>query len=232
MRPVNQQLLLDLGLPVEPTLANFVPGRNAPLMFLLESLAAGGRNERHLHIWGSQGSGKSHLLRALGTLPTARYLNCQAQGALDLRFDAAVTLWCVDDVEAASAELQIGLFALVNAVRDHPESALVTAGIAAPLHLELREDLRTRLGWGPVFQVEPLDDAERAAALSGKASARGLELSDEVRNYLLTHFSRDMSSLVELIDALDRYTLERQRILTVPLIREWLQRSLPLHPVS
>ncbi len=227
----SRQLVLDLGLRVEATLANFVPGRNGPALYLLEGLAAGERGERQVHLWGGSGCGKTHLLRALGRGPGAHYLSCRDAKAADLTIDGP-GLWCIDDVDSADVALQAALFNLINAVRGAPDAALVSAAAAPPLHLALREDLRTRLGWGPVYRIEPLDDIERAAALAQRASERGLLLSEDVLNYLLTHFSRDMSSLVALVDALDRYTIERQRVLTVPLLREWLQHRKSAPHVS
>ncbi len=229
---MTRQLPLDLGPSGAPSLANFVPGRNGPLLHLLEGLVVGTCAERQLHLWGAKGCGKSHLLRALNRSPGARYLAVDAVTDAAEAFDPSIVLWCVDDVERADAAAQSALFHLVNAVRATPKAALVTAGDAPPLHLRLREDLRTRLGWGPVFQVEPLDDSERAAALAQRAHERGLTLSDEVCSYLLTHFSRDMPSLIAVLDGLDRFALERQRAITVPLVREWLQRGPAAHPVS
>ncbi len=225
---LNRQLLLDLDPPLGPTLANFVPGRNASVLFLLQGLARGERSERQLHLWGGPGSGKTHLLRALGETEGACYQSSKVPSALE--FNPAVRLWCIDDVDAAPPEVQMALFGLINAVRDSPATALVTAANAPPLYLRLREDLRTRLGWGPVFQIEPLDDAERRAALSQRAKERGLVLSEDVLNYLLTHFNRDMPSLVAILDALDRYGLEKQRALTPSLVREWLASRTSIHP--
>ena len=89
--------------------------------------------------------------------------------------------------------------------------------------MPIREDLRTRLGWGLVYQVHGLSDEEKIDALSKSALARGLSLSPGVLPYLLTHFRRDMQSLSAMLDALDRYSLETQRPITMPLLRELLQ---------
>jgi DnaA family protein len=96
------------------------------------------------------------------------------------------------------------------------------AGKAAPAMLELREDLRTRLGWGLVFQTELLDDDAKIQALEQAAQARGLVLSPDVLPWLLSRFYRDMPNLMALIDALDAYSLETKRAVTLPLVRELL----------
>jgi DnaA family protein len=100
---------------------------------------------------------------------------------------------------------------------------LVAATGKPPAQLTLREDLRTRLAWGLVYQVHGLSDDEKIDALSKSADARGLVLSPGVLPYLLTHFRRDMQSLSAILDALDRYSLETQRPITMPLLRELLQ---------
>jgi DnaA family protein len=82
--------------------------------------------------------------------------------------------------------------------------------------------LRTRLGWGLIYQVHELTDDEKIAALSQRALARGLTLSSGVLPYLITHFRRDMRSLSATLDALDRYSLETKRAITLPLLRDLL----------
>ena len=93
--------------------------------------------------------------------------------------------------------------------------------------MEVREDLRTRLGWDLVFRLEQLSDEERARALQSHASQRGLELSSEVVSWLLTHHERDMSRLTALVDALDRYSLARHRAITLPLLKDLLASHQP-----
>jgi len=105
--------------------------------------------------------------------------------------------------------------------------ALIATGNAAPIGLTVREDLRTRLGWGLVFHLQALDDAGKQEALRQAARTRGLTLADEVPGYLLTHFRRDMHSLMQLLDALDRYSLEQQRAVTLPLLRAMLAQREP-----
>ena len=123
------------------------------------------------------------------------------------------------------AERQHALFHLFNQVQADPGAALVCAGDAPPLRLSVREDLRTRLGWGLVHELQQLTDDEKAAALRTVAAERGVVLSPDVVPWLLTHRSRDMSALLEQFDALDRHAFERKRPITLPLVREWLQQA-------
>jgi DnaA family protein len=99
---------------------------------------------------------------------------------------------------------------------------IVAAGRVPPVDLPLREDLRTRLGWGHVFAIQPLSEGEARAALRREADRRGLFLTDEVIDFLLTHFARDLKHLTRLLDALDAYALLHKRAPTLPLLRRML----------
>jgi DnaA family protein len=124
-----------------------------------------------------------------------------------------------DDVEALDAAAQQQLFNAINS-----SARVLAAGGTAPGGLALREDLRTRLAWGLVYQLKPLSDADKGRHLRAEAVRRGLRLSDEVVGYLLTRLPRDLPSLNAVLDALDRYSLAAKRPVTLPLVREALER--------
>lgn len=210
-----RQLVLDLLQPADPTLQNFVVGRNAEAVEQLRRLAAGAADQRLVYLWAEDGSGRTHLLKALGTLPSAQWW--QPTDPPD-----AAGLSLVDDVERLDDRAQVALFSRLNAVRDQEDAACVATGSLPPARLPLREDLRTRLAWGLVYQLHPLGDADKAAALKAQAGARGLALGDDVIEYLLTHLPRDLRTLSAALDALDGYALAHKRPLTAPLVRQWL----------
>jgi len=212
---VPRQLALDLLQPASPTLENFVTGRNAEAVEALKQLAASRAAERVVYLGGAAGSGRSHLLHALAAGAGARLW--QATDAPD-----APGLTLVDDVERLDQAAQVALFNRLNAVRAHSDACCVTAGNAPPGQLPLREDLRTRLAWGLVYQLQPLADAEKAEALRAQAAARGLSIGNEVVNFLLTHLPRDMRTLAAALEALDAFALAHKRPLTVALVRQWL----------
>lgn len=201
---MTRQLALPIQPPPAPSLDNFVPGANGELLARLRELAEGRCAEAVIYLWGAPGSGRSHLLQA-----SAR---------------AGVTL--ADDVEGLDAAAQAGLFSAINLAREAGGTVLA-AGAAPPAQLALREDLRSRLGWGLVYEVRPLTDAEKAVYLRAEAARRGLRLSDEVVWYLLTHVRRDMPSLGAILDHLDRTSLEQRRAVTLPLVREALRALEP-----
>jgi len=224
----RQQLLLDLKPEQPPTLENFVVGANAELLARLRLLTQPQCFES-LYLWGPAGSGKSHLLGATASASArpATFLAAQKLGA-DTTASAG-SLLVIDDVEQLSAEAQIALFRLFNAAR-FLGLTLLLSGSEPPLRLNLREDLRTRIGQMLIYQVQPLSDGEKAAALQRHAIERGMLMDAGVVQYLLRHGRRDLPSLITMLDHLDRVSLEQHRAPTLPLLRELLQTSFDLDP--
>ena len=225
------QLLLDISPDWQPSLDNFVPGRNIELLSALRHAMTGSSSERCFYVWGEAGSGKSHLLQACvraaqDAAQHAGHSAIYAQGNVPLQsMDMGTAVVAVDDVEQLDDAAQIGLFNLYNHMRDSGGMLLVS-GKESPLHLKLRDDLRTRLGWGLVYQVHGLSDEEKALALSQHAQEKGFVLSPEVTQYLLRHGRRDLPSLIAVLDALDEHSLRLHRAPSVPLLKEILQQEL------
>jgi DnaA family protein len=223
-----RQLLLDLPAEKPQTLDTFVVGQNAELAALLRRLAQGeanGASEHFVYLWGEPGAGKSHLLRALEAVKGARRIEADAPLAA-FSFLPQFRLYLLDDCERLAPDSQIAAFNLYNQVRENG-AVLVATGAVPPKGLTVREDLRTRLGWGLIYQLHGLTDLEKIAALDQAASARGLVLSAGVLPWLLTHYKRDMRSLAAMLDALDRYSIETQRPITLPLLKSLLQQEAP-----
>ena len=230
-----KQLALDIGLAPGPTLAGFFAGPNeAALRHLQLWVGSGGaQGETALHspvptyLWGESGSGKSHLLEAVRSAlrEQGARLGLLHPGVADPpAFDDSWSAVLLDDVDRYTAVQQHAAFNwFVNA--QSLRRGVVAAGAAPPADLPLRDDLRSRLGWGHVFHLQVLGEAERRAVLRQAADMRGVLLSDEVLDYMLHRFSRDLGSLMELLDQLDGYALQTQRAVTIPLIRAMLENQ-------
>ena len=213
------QLLLDIAPDWVPTLDNFIPGRNVELLSALRHALIGAATERCFYLWGEPGSGKTHLLQAL--VQQAQALNRSTRFVQGVVPDQAQIV-AVDNVQTLDDAQQIALFELYNKMRESGGMLLVS-GTAAPSHLTLRDDLRTRLGWGLVYQVHALSDDEKEQALQQHAQARGLILPSEVTQYLLRHGRRNLPALLALLDALDAHCLRLKRGASVPLLKEVMQ---------
>jgi DnaA family protein len=223
-----KQIALDIGLATGPTLGSYFAGRNEPALRHLQLWAGSPtRSPVPTYLWGEGGSGKTHLLKAVEH-------SLREQGASAGWIDAAVheppeynPAWSVvllDDVHLFTAVQQHAAFNwFVNAQTHH--RGVLAAGLLPPADLKLREDLRTRLGWGHVFHLQVLDEPERRAVLRQEADARGVFLGDDVMDFMLTRFSRDLGSLVALLGQLDGYALQTKRAITIPLIKSMLENA-------
>jgi DnaA family protein len=224
-----KQLVLDLGADQAQSLDSFEVGQNAELAHLMHQFAGRSSREHFAYLWGEASAGKTHLLHALAATPGSRYIAADAPTVL-FTYAPEVSLYLLDDCDRLTPEAQIEAFALFNQIRENG-AYMVSTGPVPPAVLPVREDLRTRMGWGLVYQIHGLSDDEKIAALTHAADARGLTLSASVLPYLLSHFRRDMRSLSTMLDALDQYSLETQRPVTLPLLRELLQQAnLPGDP--
>ncbi len=221
-----KQLTLDIGLARAPSLASFLAGPNEAAWKHLQLWAGNPtRSPVPTYLWGPSGSGKTHLLKAVEE--SLREQGASA-GWLDPSmaepggFDERWAVVLMDDVHLYSAVQQHAAFSwFVQA--QALQRGVLAAGVLPPAHLKLREDLRTRLGWGHVFELRVLGEQERRAVLRQAADARGVFLSDEVMDFILHRFSRDLGSLMQLLDHLDAYALQTQRAITIPLVKAMLE---------
>lgn len=216
-----KQIPLPIGPAPQPGFDNFLPGANAAALAHLQGLHG---TAAPVYLWGPSGSGKTHLLRAWSA---ARQAGGQRVGWFDVadalpwtpQADWAMVV--IDRCDALDAAAQHAAFTLfVDATTLGVQVA--AAGRVPPVDLVLRDDLRTRLAWGHVFAMQPLAEAETRAALRREADRRGILLSDDVMDHLLTRFPRDLSCLMQLLDRLDEFALAEARRITVPLLRQML----------
>ena len=225
-----KQIALDIGLATAPAFSNFFAGPNDAAVKHLELWSGNAlRSPVPTYLWGDPGSGKTHLLKAaVGVLQQhgARVGWLDASVMEPPEFNDAWSAVVLDECHLYTAVQQQAAFNwFVNAVSSpdgHPRGVLA-AGSVPPADLVLRDDLRSRLGWGYVYQLHALSEPERRAVLRKQADARGIFLSDEVINFVLSRFSRDLSSLMQVLDQLDGYALQTQRAITVPLIKAMLE---------
>ena len=224
------QLALEIRLRDEATFDNFLAGdATRPLVNALQrQVEASG--EAIIFIYGPAGCGRSHLLQAachrVGShalyLPLATLRDHPAGEVL--QGVESMGLVCLDDVNRVlgDEDWEEALFHLCNRARQQG-CRLLVAGDAAPRALALGlEDLRSRLGWGLVFQLTQPGDEEKAAILQFRADRRGLALSPEVAAFIVSRAPRALHQLLGLLERLDRASLAQQRALSVPFVKQIL----------
>lgn len=231
---MTTQIPLPLHFPARSTFDQFWPGGNEQLVHNLRATACGGA-EPLLFLWGPAASGKSHLLqaachlahqhgRSISYLPLKDLL---AQGAEIFDGLGYRQLVCLDDIDSALGDCRSeqGLFRLYNELRDAGGGLVVSASVP-PAELPARlPDLRSRLTWGIVFRINPLNEENTLAAIQLQARELGFEMPPRVGRFLMHHCRRDFASLRRLLERLDSATLAAQRKLTIPFIKQFLEQE-------
>jgi DnaA-homolog protein len=219
-----QQFTLDVAVDTSPALANFYPdGNEASHQHLRLWLESPRRSPVPIYLHGESGTGKTHLLRSL-----ARGLQERGEtfGWLDYSqqepppFNPMWRAVLLDDVHRYTSVQQHAAFNWF--VQSGSGCSVIAAGDTAPLRLQLRDDLRSRLGWGDILKLEALSDAAQRVVLKDSARTRGLLLTDEVLDYMSVRFTRDLGNLMQWLDKLDHYALQTKRAITVPLLKQML----------
>ena len=220
-----KQLILDLAWDPLPPFAGFLPGDNAAVVAQLREQQWPGAP---VYLWGPAGCGKTQLLhelqaRAVEAGLVAQWFDAASVTPWELADDAALVL--LDGVDQFGAEQQHAAFTLFVEAATRPGVQFASAGRLPPVDLAVREDLRTRLGWGPVHAVQPLAESDTRDALHQEAPRRGIVLGDEVLDYVLARFARDLKSLMHLLHRLDGFALAEKRAVTVPLLKRMLDEE-------
>lgn len=223
---MSQQLTLGIRLRDDATFENYFLSENKQVMHELQL-----QNEPYVFLFGEPGTGKSHLLQAAchevgqSGAPVV-YLPLAEEGLMPAMLDGLenMSLIALDDIQEVIADeaWEYALFNLYNRVREKGVNMLVSSSKPlASLNIKLA-DLKSRLSWGPTFQLNTLSDKEKIHALQQRAKNRGLVLADEVVTYLLKRSPRDMNSLFSLFEKLDKASMVEKRKLTIPFIKNYL----------
>jgi DnaA family protein len=216
------QLLLDITPDWQPSFDNFVTGANQELLSVLHQVLSGEGRPCSIYLWGAAGSGKSHLLQA--SVNAAKISQDSAVYARD-KVPPAQDVVAFDDVQRLNDAAQIELFYLYNMMREI-DGLLLVSGNCSLRNLDIRPDLRTRLGWGLVYQVQALSDEEKTLALMQHAQCRGFKLAPEIAQFLLRHGQRDLPGLLAVLNALDEQSLRLHRAPSIPMLKDILNLSL------
>lgn len=228
---MNKQLALAIKINDEATLADFNWENNGLLQQQLHHMLTL-KEDRLLYLWGTKGSGKSYLLQAccqaINSTQSAIYLPLTllkewGPQAIEGLEDQALV--CLDDINAIAHDpaWEEALFHLYNKIKDGEKGLLIISADQPPAKSPVKlADLRSRLGWGLVIQLNELSDEEKVNTLKLHASKRGFDLPESVGHFLINRCSRNMHDLHQLLNRLDDASLEAHRKITIPFVKNIL----------
>ena len=206
------QLIFDFAERGYPGFDKFLGTENAELVYVLQH-----KHDPFIYVWGEEGAGKSHLLRAwvaqaLDAGKKAVYIDAAATPLTEAAFEAEYL--AIDQIEKLGNEEQALLFAVFNRFRNSGKGFLLLSSEHTPQQLVIREDLRSRM-----------TDQEKIDALVSMAAARQVTIDPEIYEYLLNHWRRDMDSLMQMLDTLDNYAVTMGKRITLPRLRQLLKQQ-------
>lgn len=235
----NAQLTLSVQLPDDETFNSYQSEVNASVCNLLKKFISAvdtNKNTKQnvcgFYLFGLSGVGKSHLLHASCAYAHENQLTSVCLSFSELRHLSVevlegleqIDLICLDDIEyiAKEPQWQQAVFDLYNRVLEQNKKLIITGNKSIKDLALTLPDLGSRLSWGYIEQIKPLNDDEKLFALQFRAQQRGLLLTDEVGRYLLSRLSREMQDLLNVLDKLDKASIREQRKITIPFIKDVL----------
>ena len=232
-----QQLTLNVSLRDGLRFESFYAEASSPndeILQILKVFIASAEQQQNI-IWGESSSGKTHLLQACCASEAEKgkaisYLPLKTlslYGADVLQGLSGAPLVVIDDVDSVLGDMtwETALFNLINKTRDNNQRLLL-ASQNNPRKLDCGlPDLASRLIWGGSYQLQKLNDEDKPKALQVRAKQRGFELSNRVLEYLFRHYPRDIESLMEVLDILDKESLRQKTVITVPFVKQVLEKN-------
>lgn len=230
----SEQLALNVNLKEGLRFDSFFAEQgssNAELLTMLNSFVDSNEAQQNI-LWGEEHSGKTHLLQACcarlaeSNQPVS-YIPLKIlslHGVEVLQGLANSSLVVVDDVDSVIGDKawETALFNLINQTRDKQQRLLLSSSNNPRLLDCVLPDLASRLIWGGSYQLQSLSDEDKSKALKARASQRGFELNDRVLDYLFRHYPRDIESLMDVLDKLDKESLRLKTKITVPFVKQIL----------
>ncbi len=248
--PGIKKLHVDPRLNPDNSFSNFVEGecnRLARSAGFAVGNKPGGTAFNPLLIYGDSGLGKTHLAQAIGIqvkeqMPekTVLYVNAnkfQTQFVESIRnnnkndflhFYQMIDVLIVDDVHefAGKEKTQDIFFHIFNHLHQSGKQLILTSD-RPPVELQgMEQRLLSRFKWGLSADLQPPDFETRMAILLKKTYNDGIEMPEDVLEYIATHITDNIRELEgALISLLAQSTLNKKEI-TLDLAKQMIDKLI------
>lgn len=219
---------------VSPTPNFTTPNQAIGIALAVNSLRliVDGHGDMVTYLWGSRGSGVSHLLQAACHEGASSGASVQYLPLSDVRQFSpdellqgleSLSLLCIDDVQliAGNTQWEQALFHLFNRLREMGGRLLVGANQPVRTLSITLDDLRSRLSWGVALYLPTADDEGLQQIIQFRAKQRGITLDDAVAKFLLSRAVRDTHGVMACLDQLEVASLQEKRKLTIPFLKSF-----------
>lgn len=236
---MTKQLVLPVALKKHVGFESFIDGENNILVGHLKDVIRNGHcsypstSQRISVFVGYNGTGKTHLL--LASCEYAQRLNLNYQfidlaKIIEMPTDilsgmTSADVVCIDNLQNVedNPQWQRAVFDVINQFIEYDRRMLIFSCSKAVNDMEYSLlDLQTRLNWGINFNIKPLNDEDKLAALKKQLDLRSIPINDDALSFMLKRVSRNMHELSTIIAAIDEETLSSKRKVTIPFIKQTL----------
>ena len=220
------QLGLPFSINASFILDDFFGEKNQELVANILTLIKG-KASANIFVYGDKGFGKSHLLQ--GVIIEGLKQD-QKSVYLDLNDDVSSDIFeligdfqiiALDNVDQCNQDNEKYIFDLINKLHSTNQMIIFSSRLK-PEGLSVFNDLKTRLSLASIYSLNRLDDHEIQHVIRRKLINKSLKVDQRVIDYLIKNQTRDLKKIVEIIDKLDTFSLEKKRGITVPLVRQML----------
>jgi chromosomal replication initiator protein len=250
--PVTERAALAIQEPAfnpKNTFDTFVVGNNNNFSYAaaLAVAQAPGKSYNPLFLYGGVGLGKTHLLHAIGHHVTAhkkgarvaylsseRFTNEYIDGIQNnqlARFRKKyrqTDVLLIDDIQflAGKERIQEEFFHTFNALHEAHKQIVLTCDRPASEIQNLEQRLVSRFEWGLVTDLQPPDVEMRLAILKKKAQLMGVELPEEVMNFLANRIRTNIRRLEGALIRVASYAALTGKKLGVEMVEGLLREIL------
>ena len=169
-----------------------------------------------LFIYGPAGVGKTHLLYAIANgirkaKPSANIVYIKGDQFTNELIDAIKSgkniefrskyreadLFLIDDIQfiAGKESTQEEFFHTFNKLYEEHKQIVMTSDRKPSDMVTLEDRLKTRFEWGLLADIQPPDYETRMAIIKNKAYSLGLDLNDEVCNYIAVNVTNNVRQI-------------------------------------
>jgi len=200
-----------------------------------------------LFIYGGVGLGKTHLVNAIGNAIIKKNLNMRVcyytsekfmnELINSLRYAKmdefrnkfrSMDVLLIDDVQfiAGKERTQEEFFHTFNSLYESHKQIVVTSDKFPKEIPGLEERLRSRFEWGLIADIQPPDVETKQAILKMKAEQNGIELPEDVSQFLATSVSSNVRELEGFLIRIGAYASLTSTAVSLTMAREILKDIL------
>jgi len=254
--PVNQapQMLQQFDSQLNPayTFDNFVEGAANKLPLTVgRAIAQTPRQTTFnpLFIYGGSGTGKTHLVNAIGNrlkelhpelrvlyisahLFQVQFVNAHLQKKINdfISFYQSINVLIIDDVQefAGQEKTQLAFFHIFNHLHQNGRQLILTSD-RPPVALQgMEERLLTRFKWGLLAELEHPDVELRRDILRMKVRRDGLTISESVIDFIAQHVDKSIRDLEGVVNSLMVQSIVNGSEIDVALAENVIARTIGL----